>query len=281
MKNKTLALLLIASSLVACESAPEKETETETKVREVQFTSSISAATSTKAAFDAFEAGDKILVSAFDGTTEYAKDASYSYGNSLFTSESPILYESEDQELTFLAVYPAINDFSSSFEFQIKADQSVEDNYEMSDLLTSKTGPTKDNSPQLSFYHRMSSIVINITSAGGSGGEMIINSKNQVSCDISAETFTVSGLNVVITPVIHGDSGFKAIIAPQTITGGTLFVTYTINDMTYTWKPKADLVFLTGKQYVYNWNLADQEITLESVINGWSDGGTGTIESEE
>lgn len=276
MKIKTLTLLFFAATLCSCEGTPE----TETDVKGVQFTSSITATTNTKVASDAFEMGDKILVSAFDGSVEYAKNVSYSYNNSLFTSESPILYQDENQALTFLAIYPAINDFSNSFNFEIKADQTVSDNYEMSDLLTSKIEPTNESCPKLSFNHRMSNIIINITSAGVSGGDISIRSKNQVTCDVSGGIFTASGESVTITPVVNGNSGFKAIIAPQTITSGTVFATYIVDNMTYTWKPQTDLVFLSGNQYVYNWNLVEREITLEGIINGWGDGGTESIELE-
>ena len=195
----------------------------------------------------------------------------------MFTSQTPILYKSETQALTFFAIYPAVNDFTSVFEFQVKSDQTIGNNYEMSDLLTSKIEPTQEKCPQLSFYHRMSQVIINITSGGDSGGDLSINCKNQSTCDVANGIYTAIGGNIAITPVINGNTGFKAIIAPQVVAAGTAFATYEVNNMSYTWKPKTDLTFLSGKQYIYNWNLADREITLEGIINGWGNGGTSSI----
>ncbi len=279
MKKNILAIALCAAMCGACSEVPDSSVETPSTEQklEVTFLSSIA---STKVASDQFEIGDQITVSALDGTTAFATNVAYSYNGSIFTSESPIVYTSTDQVLTFRAVYPASSSFADTFLFTAFADQSADDNYEMSDLLISETSPTSDNCPKLSFDHKMSNIVINITTAGKSSGTMTLDAKLSAQCDITSGTYSATGSASSVTPAVNETGGFTAILAPQTLAADSVVATYVYDGITYTWEPSADVVFASGYKYTYNWSLVDREVTLESVINDWGDGGTASIEGK-
>ncbi|MFI3319528.1 MAG: leucine-rich repeat protein [Rikenellaceae bacterium] len=51
-------------------------------------------------------------------------------------------------------------------------------------------------------------------------------------------------------------------------------------NLVYDWVVDANMDFASGSQYVFNWSLADREVTLDSVINGWDIVDGGTIESK-
>ncbi len=279
------AFFIAASVAMLCscdEVAPEDidsgALDTLIESGEVVFTSSISE--QSRATSSVFESGDDIYVTALEGATAHATKVLYSYNGSIFTSNDPIVYDDESQLLSYRAVYPAVSDYADSFSFSILADQSSGDNYEMSDLLIANASATSSICPELEFYHKMANVVINITTSGKSGGAMEIEAKNTATCDVVGGTYVASGSDVTITPAASGSAGYTAIVAPQTIAANSLIATYVVGGITYTWKADANITLLSGYKYTYNWNLTDREVTLDSVINNWGDGGTQTIEGE-
>ncbi len=219
-----------------------------------------------------FELNDIISVAAYSGTTALSTNTLYSYDGAIFNSQTPIEYETSDQELTFTAVYPAQEGSIMSFDFEVIADQSIEDAYELSDLLTSSTQPTTVLQPELSFYHRMSSIVINIISDDDfSDATLSFNALNNVACDLSESTFEAQGNKTTIIAASNSNIGFKAILAPQTIDINSEFATLTIADKVYTWTLLEDLTFSSTRQYTFNWDVVTNEVSLSGIINDWGE----------
>ncbi len=269
--------------LCSCEDDPNRnnndgDLDSFIESKEVVFTSSIN--DQSRVSSNVFESGDEIYVTALEDSASFATKVAYSYNGSIFTSNDPIVYSSESQQLSFRAVYPAVSNYAESFSFTILADQSSGDNYEMSDLLTASVAATSSVCPDLQFNHKMSNIIINITSSGKSGGVMEVEAKNAVSCNVVDDSYVASGSAVTITPAASGSAGYTMLVAPQTISAGEIFATYVVDAITYTWTLDANTTFLSGYKYTYNWNLVDREVTLDSVINDWGDGGTQTIDGE-
>ncbi len=235
----------------------------------VTFTSEIS----TRVDALGFQSADVISVAAYSGTTALSTNTLYGYDGSIFNSDTPIEYETSEQELTFTAVYPAQSCESiMSFDFEVATDQRVDDAYEMSDLLTSKTSPTTERQPELSFYHRMSSIIINIISDDDfSEATLSFVALNSVECDLNESTFESKGSTATIYAATNSNTGFKAILAPQVIAANEEFATLTIGDKVYTWTLLEDLTFSSTRQYIFNWDVVTNDVSLTSVINDWGE----------
>lgn len=277
MNKKVIISLLSLSALCSCtDIIGEGVTTPSTDPVEISFSSSIAS----KVADGAFELNDEITVSAANGTTAYATNVSYIYNGSIFTSQTPITQIVDDLKLSYTAVYPADSTRTDQFAFEIKSDQSADDNYELSDLLVAEVEATSEICPKLAFDHKFVNIVLNITTSGKNGGSMTMVAKNNVSCTISTNSYTATGESATITPATYGTTGFTVILAPQTIAKGSTIATYVYEGISYSWVASSDITLQSGYKYTYNWSLADREVTLESEINGWGDGGTYNVEGE-
>ncbi len=273
---KKSLFLLAAAAMVACSESSQQESAEATTAQELMFTTSISLPS--KATDTDFESSDVIAVTAYDKSGTLVKDAAqYTHNGSLFMSSEPIVYDTEEAEYTFYAVYPTVSSLQTSLDFYAKADQSVDGAFAASDMLFA-TMTSSDAIPRLSFYHKMSSIVVNIV--GDDSGSVVFNAKTGLSYGVANNTTTALGNAVEITPASNGTASFKVIIAPQTIASGTTLATYTVGNLVYDWVVDANMDFASGSQYQFNWSLADREVTLDSVINGWDIVDGGTVESK-
>lgn len=224
---------------------------------------------------DVFDIYDEILVSAVDAADSanfFATNVPYTYRNGFFSSESPITYTNNAQELRFLAAYPATVDLISNLSFTVSPDQNVDDNYEMSDLLLSATDYTSDSCPYLDFYHAMTSIVVDITTDGKDDGVLTLFAKGTADIDLEEMEIEVAGEQMNIIAASNGTASYKAIFAPQTIAAGEIMATYEIDGEVYEWALENTKEFATGCRYYVEWDLDENTISFESYINGWEDG---------
>lgn len=131
-----------------------------------------------------------------------------------------------------------------SFNFEIAADQSVEDAFEMSDLLVSVSAPTTERQPELLFNHVMSSVVVNIISDESFDDAVLtLQAINNATCNLSAQTYTATGSSTTIAAAKNAELGLKAIVAPQTIAANTPFATLTVGGRSYEWTTLEDMAF--------------------------------------
>ncbi len=280
--KKSIYLLAAMAMFASCESATEDpnvenggNSETPT-LQELTFTTSINSLT--KATDSNFESGDVIAVTAYDTSGSLVEDAvQYTYNGSLFMSDTPIVYSDDDAVYSFYSVYPTVSSLQSSLDFYALADQSADGAFEASDMLFASI-TSSDSVPKLEFNHTMSSIVVNVVS--DEEGSAIFNAKVGLRYGVTSGSTSALGNSVAITPASNGTASYKLILAPQTVASGSTLATYTVGSLTYDWVLDADFEIVSGKQYVFNWSLADREITLDSVINGWDVVDGGTIESK-
>ncbi len=273
-------LFLLASSALLFSSCEDVATEVlDDGASGVTFKSSIT--TETRVTNNLFDVNDEIYVTAFDGESTFADKVSYSYDGSIFSSTTPIIYDSKSQNLSFIAAYPAVDDLAKSFTFEVSADQNVDDNYEMSDLLVATTGAAYDLCPTLTFKHALSSLVISITDADLRGGELTVYAVGETSADLDAQTYTAvaDASDMAITAAY--ETTYKAIVSPQSISAGDVIATYEMNGVTYTWSASSDVTLESGYCYTYSWDIDNNTISLVSVISDWNDGEDFTISPAE
>ncbi len=273
MKKNLLVLLGAFVALTSCST--DKSSVAPAGKNEISFTLD---GIMSRVVDNQFETGDAISVNAFENAALYAS-AEYSYSNGTFTSASPIAYDGSDSKsLSYHAAYPAVENFSSAFTFEVAEDQTGE-GYEASDLLVANVAATTDVKPALSFYHTMSNIIINVNGTNVASSAIVFNAQKSVACDITAATYVANGDAAAITAAKNGNVGFKAVLAPQTFAAGQTIATLTTSTGVYEWTVSADKVFQSGKQYLYTWTVdevtGENSIEFSGLINDWDsvDGG--------
>ncbi len=260
----------------------------------VFFTSTINPLT--RATESNFELGDEIGVFAVESTTSnvygelssyssenYANNVLYSYSDGAFTSTLPIQYASYTQSLFFHAVYPYSSSLASRFNFAVNLDQSDATGYSTSDLMVATTAATQSESPTLSFYHKMSSVVINIVESDVplSNVSVVVNAQYSASCDINSNTYIGNGSISAITAATNGTNSYKVIVAPQSISSGEAFVIFSISGVEHVWQPSETLTLKSGIQYSYDISISEGSVEFEGYINPWGDEDVEEEENEE
>ncbi len=265
-------LFLLASSAVLLSSCEDVSTEVVGDgASEVTFKGAIT--TETRVTENLFDVNDEIYVTAFDGESTFADKVSYIYNESIFSSTTPISYESQSQTLSFVAAYPAIDDLAKNFTFEVLEDQNSGDNYEMSDLLIATTDAVYDLCPTLVFNHTLSNLVISISDADLRGGVLTVYGVGETLIDIDNQTYTAvaDASDIAITAAY--DTTYKAILSPQSISAGNVVATYEMNGATYTWSAGSNMTLESGYRYVYSWDIENNVVELLGTINDWADGG--------
>lgn len=263
--NYEKTLLLTFSALLALTSCNEKIEITEaTTSNEISFSSQIGASSKVSGSF--FESGDEITVLGTLSSGE-TQTATYTYSESSFTSTEPITKESEDEAIAFKATYPCISDISAPFDFAISTNQSG-DGYELSDLLVANIEATASLQPTLTFSHKLTNLVMIFKLSDGTAiipSSVEVSALSNVQCDIEADTYSATGEVAAINAVVSGTTGYKAIIAPQTIAEGANFISASYGEVTYSGQFPCDAELVSGSQYTFGIVLNEKSGTVTSV----------------
>lgn len=235
---------------------------------------------STRATDLEFEQGDKISVFASEGTviqdSNYAENVEYVYDNGLFTTQGTLIYPDE-QRLAFYAVYPYDVYTAPSFNFYVNTDQSTHEKYTESDLMTASNVGYDNEVVDLDFYHRLSKVVINLNSENMPAGQQSVTFKNVyygAQANLSSNSYnTISTERADIVASPNGTNSFKAILPPQTIVTGDVFVEITIGDRVFQWEIDRNLIFNSGVEYTYTlyFNTQRDNVQFSSYINSWNE----------
>lgn len=263
-------MLGTAAAFMSCEKTSETPIVED---NEIVFSSEINDLT--RVTGNSFDAGDEISVFANDASNTYAQNIKYTYGGSLFTSQTPITYQ-EDQTLEFIAVYPYDEGNSvSEFTFEAYTDQTIAENFSLSDLLTAETEPTNSLSPELSFFHRMALVEVNIISSDvpADDASVVVSALSSAQCNISTNEYEGIGSVQNIEAANAASNTFQVIIAPQTIERGADFITIVIGGESYELTLNDQTVINSGVRYICEVSLSEGVVTFEGAINDWNNGG--------
>lgn len=279
MKNlftKSIFTIALSALALSCQEA-SVEQPIIVPSEGISFSSSIG----TKATDTEFESGDEIGVTAFSDvalTQVYADNVAYQLGAAgLFqASGEAISYPSDGSSLIFRAIYPLQGEsYSDEFTFSVEADQSDYDNYTLSDLMTATTEATVEEVPELIFSHRLSRVVVQVTSDAILDGAVVkfLNVLTDASVNLSEDTYEGVGETGEVTLYDNGDYSYKAILAPQSFKEGIEFVSVEYQGVTYTTALEGDALIQSGKQYFFGLELDVDSgaLTFTTDINPWED----------
>ena len=221
------------------------------------------------------------------------------------TSSSPAYFPVNGNSVSIMAYYPAnkMQYAASAQTFTVEADQSTDAKYKDSDLMyglpvangtytwgtwngldaSGKVKPTTSAIP-MEFVHKMSKITVNVT-INGAVVKTITMKNIKRSIDFDPADGTLSNLaaagsgtsdEVIMYSNSTGTSTdfvTAAIIPAQNPTDGTEFIDVVIqdspSDKTLTYKLQEDGNFESGKQYVYNLTVSNDEILCTTSVTNW------------
>lgn len=221
--------------------------------------------TPTRATATAFELNDNISVFAFQSETgfagsapAYAANVKYTYDDNQFISSGTgISYPADGSSLSFYAIYPYHASADATFTFSVKQDQSIGNNYTLSDLMTASTPLTKDKVPSLRFAHRLSSVVVNLTFEQVPAGTTRLGLSTvlaEANVELSKDRFEGTGNPVqTIWTAANGTNSYKAILPPQNIASGSSFIEIaTESGQSYHWITPDEIILQPGTQETIN-----------------------------
>ena len=229
---KKLFLLIATASLMFSCSQDEVIPEIE------KLPINISMGVQTRANDSTYENGDEvgIYVVNYDGSTAGTLAASgnqvdnmrFEYNDGSWTPDETIYWKDKNTAADFYAYYPySASANISAHPFSVKADQSDEEDFWVSDFLwgkATKISPTSSAVPIVT-NHSLSRILVDIKPGNGFTEESwaaatksvkICNVKASATIDLSTGIATATGNNGEIIP-LAADGGYKAMMVPQEV----------------------------------------------------------------
>lgn len=230
-----------------------------------------------------FIAGDQIGVSATGGASATNAKFTVSADGTSLTTETPITFQfNTDAALT--AYTPYVEGTSANVTFSIKPDQTVANDFNASNFMTSKTSVSKDNpTASLTFSPRMTLVYVEMAGELGVTATDLKLRGIKPTLTWTANTDEVVAAGAATDVTMHkatDKSVFMAFIPAQTTTAGEQLFAITIGSDSYTYKPTGAIEFKEGtvKRFKLTVN-ADQTVNIEStVVNGtdWTNDGDAT-----
>ncbi len=232
-----------------------------------------------------FVAGDQIGVSATGGASATNAKFTVSADGTSLTTETPINFQF-NTEAVLTAYTPYAAGTSANVAFTIKPDQTVADDFNASNFMTSKATVSKANpTASLTFRPRMTLVYVEMAGALGVNATnlKLRGIKPSLTWTASNDAVAADGDATDVTMHKAADkSVFMAFIPAQTTTAGEQLFAITIGSDSYSYKPTGAIEFKEGtvKRFKLTVN-ADQTVNIESSVAGvtdWTD--TSATENE-
>ena len=191
------------------------------------------------------------MVKTYDVTPSTADPTS-----ATLTSTDPY-YWTNHNDITVTAWWPYTEGETTPSAVKVKANQSARKDFEGSDLIVADGQTVTYGSPTLRFTHRTARVTVVLTDY----------TEGLASVQLTGLS-TENDNPDKITPYDKGSNTYIALVAPQSVAAGTIFITCTfINGKTFVYKMKNATDWQAGGEYTYTVSLAaakDLGYTIES-----------------
>ena len=177
--------------------------------------------------------------------------------NATLTSTDPY-YWTNHNDITVTAWWPYTEGETTPPAVKVKANQSTRKDFEGSDLIVADGQTVTYGSPTLRFTHRTARVTIVLTDY----------TEGLASVQLTGLS-TENGNPDKITPYDNGSNTYTALVAPQSVVAGKIFITCTFtNGKTFVYKMKNTTDWQAGGEYTYTVSLLaaakDLGYTIES-----------------
>lgn len=285
--NRIIALSLGALLVLTVASCRKKSSPTPEEVP-VTFTASMDGY-QVKATDVSFEDGDAIGVFALDPFDRINLRGTVT-GSSVNLA-TPFNWE-KIEKAVFLGCYPYDANLKDvNWRFSVRTDQRTYAEYRSSDLRSAKTQANSGSTVNLAFQHRLSKLTVNPVCEDKSDevtsvtlGDIVI----EASVDLAAPSVNAGSNRADIragkATSANGNTGFVAILVPQTLTKLPLTLT-TKNGQTLTFEPASPLKFEEGYAYKADITVPKPEmpatpLTFTYSVTDWEDDAGGMTFTE-
>ena len=201
----------------------------------------------TRAPADGNWTGVQSVAVLMDGTvkTYNVTPSTVDLTSATLTSTDPY-YWTNHNDITVTAWWPYTAGETSPPAVKVKANQSARKDFEGSDLIVADGQTVTYGSPTLRFTHRTARVTIVLTD----------NTEGLASVQLTGLS-TEGGNPDIIVPYDKGSNTYTAIVAPQSVAAGTVFITCTFtNGKTFVYKMKNATDWQAGGEYTYTVSLA-------------------------
>ena len=166
-------------------------------------------------------------------------------------------YWTNQNDITVTAWWPYTAGETTPPAVKVKANQSARKDFEGSDLIVANGQTVTYGSPTLRFTHRTARVTV------------VLTDYTEGLASVQLTGLSTEGDNPdIIVPYDKGSNTYIALVAPQSVAAGTIFITCTFtNGKTFVYKMKNATDWQAGGEYTYTVSLAaakDLGYTIES-----------------
>ena len=263
MKTRFFALAALALLLGACTQdeagfLPEGAEGTPIVFTATGLNPAATATAGTRAPADGNWTGVQSVAVLMDGTvkTYNVTPSTVDLTSATLTSTDPY-YWTNHNDITVTAWWPYTAGETTPPAVKVKANQSAQKDFETSDLIVADGQKVIYGSPTLRFTHRTARVTV------------VLTDYTEGLASVQLTGLSTEGDNPdIIVPYDKGSNTYTAIVAPQSVAAGTVFITSTFtNGKTFVYKMKNATDWQAGGEYTYTVSLAaakDLGYTIES-----------------
>ena len=262
MRIRFFALAALALSLAACTQdeagfLPEGAEGTPIVFTATGLNPVATAIAGTRAPADGNWTGVQSVAVLMDGTVKtYNVTPTADPTSATLTSTDPY-YWTNHNDITVTAWWPYTAGETTPPAVKVKANQSAQKDFETSDLIVADGQKVIYGSPTLRFTHRTARVTV------------VLTDYTEGLASVQLTGLSTEGDNPdIIVPYDKGSNTYTAIVAPQSVAAGTVFITSTFtNGKTFVYKMKNATDWQAGGEYTYTVSLAaakDLGYTIES-----------------